>query len=192
MKLTDFFRDYIERWEGGLSLDADDPGNWTSGKRNVGALVGSNHGVTPVALAKHRGVAAGGISQSAMANLTLGEAVDIAIVSYYRAPGFDKLPWNRVTASIVDMGWGTGPAQAIKLMQRMIGASDDGKIGPMTIAAYLGWLEAQQANDWAAVRNGFYDRIIAVDPVKAKYRNGWKNRTGYFAPGGEWWGRWAA
>jgi lysozyme family protein len=189
MNLRDFFRDYIQRWEGGLSTDADDPGNWTGGQRGVGQLVGSNHGVTPAALAKHRGVAAGSITQSAMATLTLDEAIDIAIESYFKAPGFDRLPWNRVTASIVDMGWGAGPAQAVKLLQRLVGVPDDGKIGPKTIAAYASWLEEGPAKMWQGVRDSFYDRIIATDPVKQKYRNGWRNRSAYFAPGSDWWGR---
>lgn len=189
-----FFRDYIARWEGGLSLDPKDPGNYQLGARGKGALVGSNHGVTPPALARHRGVSASSITKADMAALTIDEAADIAAEHYFRAPGFDRLPWNRVTASIVDMGWGAGPAQAVKLLQRMIGVADDGKLGPNTIAAYKLWLECGPAAEWAMVRNAFYDRIIQADAEKAKYRNGWRNRTRYFTADDKegWFARWAA
>ena len=53
---------FIRRWEDGNSddpikthsLDPDDSGNWTGAAIGVGALVGSQHGVTPQALAKYR------------------------------------------------------------------------------------------------------------------------------------------
>lgn len=173
-------------------MDPADPGNWSSGKRGVGQLLGSNRGVTPTALAAYRKVPIGSITAGDMANLTVDEAASIAMAAYYKAPGFDRLPWNRITASIVDMGWGSGTKQAIKLLQRMIGVTDDGVIGPATIAAYSTWLEARQAEDWARVRYDFYDQIIAVDPMKAKYRNGWRNRTDDYTPGTAWWKGWAA
>jgi lysozyme family protein len=190
VNLRDFFTDYLRGWEGGLSTDHDDPGNWTGAKVGVGQLVGSKYGVTPAALAKHRNVAVGGISQSAMANLTIDEAVDIAVASYYRAPGFDRLPWNRWTMSVIDMGWGSGPAQAIKLLQRIVGVADDGKIGPQTIGAVNAYLvahgEEAAAWRWAFVRAQFY---VSLKDSLWKYLRGWLNRTAYFTPASEWWAR---
>ena len=180
-----FIADYISRWEGGLSLDKADTGNWIDGE-----LIGSKYGVTGAALAKHRGVSAGSISAKQMADLTIDEAVAIGKELYYDAPGFGRLPWNRVTASIVDFGWGAGPVQAIKIMQRMIGAGDDGKIGPETIRKYGDWLEASKAEQWAERRNAFYDLIIKNRPANAKFRNGWRNRTAYFEPNSSWWRNW--
>lgn len=193
MDLRTFFADYIRRWEGGLSLDPQDNGNWTGAKQGVGQLVGSNFGVTPAALAKHRGVAVGGISRSAMASLTIDEAVDIAVASYYKAPRFDRLPWNRLTMSVVDMGWGAGPTQAIKLLQRMVGVPDDGKIGPQTVGAYNAFLtqhgEEAACWQWAFVRARFYASISANRPANIKYIVGWLNRTEYFTPDNDWWER---
>lgn len=194
----EFAKTFITRWEGKLSLDPVDNGNWTGGKQGVGTLVGSKYGVTPAALASYREVPVSAITKPVMAALTLDEAADIALAKYYRAPRLDLLPWNRVTASVFDMGWGTGPAQAIKLLQRMVGTADDGINGPATAGAFKAMIdrygEAFVSALWWMQRNDFYDQIIKTRPANARYERGWKNRSHYFVPGdGEgWWERFAA
>ncbi len=182
-----FIRHFIETFEGGLSLDTKDTGNFYRG-----VLVGSKFGVTGAALADYRGVKE--ISKADIANLTIEEAIKVGVELYYDRPDFDLLPWNPVTASWMDMGWGAGPVQAIKLMQRMIGVGDDGKMGRYTVAAYEDYLVdhgmEKTAQDWAEVRNAFYDLIIKKRPANAKYRNGWRNRTAGFLPGTAFWRAW--
>lgn len=188
-----FAKDYITRWEGGLSLDADDNGNWSGGKKGVGALVGSNRGVTAQALASFRGVPVSAITKQMMAALSLDEAGQIALKIYYYGPKLDKLPWNQWTASIFDAGWGMGPKQAIKLLQRQIGVADDGLLGPMTIAAASAYLARHGleacAWEWAFIRARFYASL-----KQYQYLTGWLNRTAYFTPNDAegWWGRFAA
>jgi lysozyme family protein len=186
MTPREFIEGFISTHEGGLSLDPQDSGNYTGGKRGSGALVGSKFGVTAQALAAYRGVPATSITAKQMAALTKDEAVAIGYQNYYLAPGFDKLPWNRITASIVDKGWGSGPAQAIKLMQRMIGVTADGQLGPKTVAAYRDWLEAHQAEAWARVRIAFDTSLN-----QPRFLKGWNNRTNSFLPGTPWWAAWA-
>lgn len=198
-----FARGFITRWEDGNSTDparthSKDPvdaGNWTGGKHGLGALVGSNHGVTAAALALHRHVPPATITTAAMHALTLDEAAEIALAHYYRAPGLDGLPWNRVTASIFDFGWGAGPVTAIKRLQDTLLLDRDGCIGPATARAFAAWVgkgEMAAAQAWAAARLDYYERIIAARPANAKYRNGWANRTRFFLSGHveNWWGKW--
>jgi lysozyme family protein len=184
MNPKDFIRGYIETHEGGLSLDKADTGNW-----HHGALVGSKYGVTGDVLARHRGVPA--VTAADMKALLLDEAVEIGVQMFYQAPHIDTLPWNEVTASVLDMAWGAGPGQAAKLLQRMIGAVDDGQIGRGTVSKYTAFLASMPiekvAIKWAGVRNAFYDRIIAAHPTNEKYRNGWRNRSASFLPGSAWW-----
>lgn len=188
--ISDFIGGFIDAHEGGLSLDPADNGNWTGGKRNVGNLVGSKYGVTAGALAQYRGVAANSITKADIAGITRDLAVDIGVKLYYKAPHFDLLPWNRVTLSIVDKGWGSGPKQAIKLVQRMVGTADDGVLGPATAAAYNAWIdklgEEAAARKWADVRIAFDTSLN-----QPKYINGWNNRTKSFLPGTSWWEEWA-
>ena len=189
MTIEDFIGGFIGAHEGGLSLDPADNGNWTGGHRGIGALVGSKFGVTAGALAAHRGVAALSITAADIANLTEAEAVQIGVDLYYKVPGFDKLPWNRVTASIIDKGWGSGPRQAIKLMQRIVGVPADGVLGPQSDKAYTDWIAANgeeaAARKWADVRIAFDTSLN-----QPRFINGWNNRTRSFLPGTPWWGAW--
>lgn len=196
-----FASDFILRWEDGgsadpaqtHSLDPVDNGNWTGGASGLGKLVGSNHGVTAAALATHRGVPVASITREVMRALTLDEAADIALALYYRGPGLDRMPWNRITMSVFDMGWGAGPATATKLLQRMIGCADDGQVGPGTAAALARFVEKHgepmAAQAYADARLGFYDRIIAKRPSNRRYRNGWSDRTRHYLPASPWWRR---
>lgn len=178
---------FIQDHEGGLSTDPNDTGNWYNG-----ACVGSKYGVTGAVLCKYRKVDT--IRAEDMAALGLDEAVAIGMDLFYEEPHFDRLPWNQVTASVLDMAWGAGPKQGIKLLQRMIGAADDGEIGSYTARAFDDYLAnhglAETARRWADVRNAFYDHIIAIRPGNARYRNGWRNRTASFLPGTSWWASW--
>jgi lysozyme family protein len=192
MKIETFIEGFITAHEGGLSMDPVDTGNWFYEKGQPKVLVGSKYGVTGAALAAYRGV--NRITPEDMGKLTLDEAVKCGVKLYYDKPDFDLLSWNQVTASIMDMGWGAGPGQAIKLLQRMIAVADDGSIGGFTARAYDQFLHdhglEEAAQRWAGIRNGFYDQIIVARPANAKYRNGWRNRTASFLPGTAWWKAW--
>lgn len=190
--IADFIGGFIDAHEGGLSMEPADNGNWTGGRRGEGKLVGSKFGVTPGAAADFRGVPVASITAADIAALTRDEAIRIGVANYYEAPGLNLLPWNRVTLSIIDKGWGSGPRQAIKLLQRMVGADDDGKIkaGGETVRKYTAWLaqhgEEAAARIWADVRIAFDTSLN-----QPRFINGWNNRTRSFLPGTTWWGEWA-
>jgi lysozyme family protein len=181
-------RNYIRTHEGGLSVDPVDRGNY-----HHGALVGSKYGVTGDTLARYRGVPA--VTAADMAALTLDEAVKIGEKLYYRVPHLDLLLWNRVTASVLDMGWGAGPVQAIKMLQRLIDARDDGQCGGETARLYAGWIgklgEAKAAQAYADYRNRFYAQICITHPANNRFLKGWQNRTNSFLPASSWWMKWA-
>lgn len=188
--VADFFGGFIDTHEGGLSLDPADNGNWTGARRNSGRLVGSKYGVTAAALAAYRGVNVSTIAAEDIATLTRDEAVALGVQNYYTKPGFDRLPWNRVTMSVVDKGWGSGPRQAIRLLQRMVGVADDGLLGPKTAEAYRKFIadngEEQAARKWAEVRIAFDTSLN-----QPRFIRGWNNRTRSFLPGTPWWKAWA-
>lgn len=204
MTPTSFVGGYIKDHEGGLSLNANDNGNWYDParykagqpqRRNMGLLVGSSFGTTAYALAAYTGKTT--ITAADIKAITLETATQIGVALYYKAPGLDKLPWNRVTASILDKAWGSGPGTAVRMMQRMVGAVADGNIGPKTIAAFTAFIAANgedgAAKIWAAARKAF-DLNLATnegpnDPDRIFLR-GWNNRTDSFLPGTPWWNAW--
>jgi len=181
---AELIRGFIQTHEGGLSLDPKDHGNYYPD----GVLIGSKYGVTGAALAAYRkrnGIDTP-VNKQTMAELTLEEAVDVGVQGYYAGPGFGALPWNRVTMSVVDMGWGAGPKQAIKLLQRMVGAEDDGAIGEETARKYQAFLlqhgEETAARVYGERRDRFYESLN-----QPRFLKGWKNRTASFLPGTKWW-----
>jgi len=182
--IQSFIKHFIETYEGGLSLDPKDTGNWFGGTK-----VGSKYGVTGNALAAYRGVSK--ITAADIANLSIDEAVNIGVKLYYKNPNFDLLPFDPVIASVIDMGWGAGPGQAIKLLQRIIGADDDGKIGQGTADAYKAYLQShsleQVAKAYQTARYNFYDQIARKNPDNLKFVKGWRNRTDGFMPGTPFW-----
>lgn len=184
----EFATDFKKRWEGGMSVDPADTGNWYRG-----VLVGSKYGVTGAALAKHRGVTV--ITQKQMRELTFKEAADVALKGYYHGTGIDRLPWGRIPAMVMDFGYNAGPTVAIAALQRVIGANDDGKVGPQTIAHYEAALqnfgEERLANMFCDERQEFYDDLIRRRPSYKKYADGYKNRVNYFRKGHreKWWER---
>ncbi len=196
MSPQDVIADFILAWEGGLSLNKSDSGNYVNG-----ALIGSKYGVTPMALATARGVPLAKITAPVMAALTVEEAARIGMAHYFNVPKLGMLEWNRVTASIVDMGWGAGPGQAIKLVQRMVGTTADGQMGPATAKAYADYIakhgEAAVAIQWAFIRINFYIDITEGRPANIGFLNGWTARTEYFTPTAaprskNWWQRFSA
>lgn len=200
-----FIRGYIRDHEGTLSLNPADNGNWydparyAAGlpqRRNIGKLVGSKFGVTAYAMAAYSGRT--NITAADIAAITLDLAVAIGTELFFHRPGFDRLAWNRVTASILDKAWGSGPGMATKMMQRMIGAQADANIGPKTVAAFSAFIaehgEDGAARIWGNARLSF-DKALTTndgpnDPDKA-FLNGWSNWTKSFLPGTPWWNAWS-
>ena len=209
MTPRNFISGFIGTHEGKLSLKAADNGNWydparyLAGKkqaRGLGQLVGSMYGVTAYALVRYRvrkGMAlakALKVTPADIATLDLATAIDIGVELYFLEPGFDRLPWNRVTASIMDKGWGSGPDRAVRMLQQLVGVAIDGKLGPKTAAAYARYIalhgEERAAREWCAARIAF-DTILASndgpnDPDRL-FINGWNNRSRSFLPGTAWW-----
>jgi peptidoglycan hydrolase-like protein with peptidoglycan-binding domain len=202
-----FISGFIGTHEGKLSMHPADNGNWydpalfrkQNQRRNVGILVGSKFGVIASTLVEYRLAKGMPLAQAVivtpaeMAALDYETAVDVGMELFFKAPGFDKLPWNRVTMSIMDKGWGSGPGTAIDMMQRMIGASVQGGIGPETAAKYTAFLQTHgeegAARLWADIRKAFDLDLTddgPNDPDKVFLR-GWNNRTESFLPGTTWW-----
>ena len=87
-------------YEGGLSLDRKDPGNWTGGKAGKGTLKGTKYGI-----------AASAHPTLDIRNLTLAQAGDIYWAEYAVKPGFTSLGLPLLLV-VFDAGVNCGPARA--------------------------------------------------------------------------------
>lgn len=107
-------------------------------------------------------------------NLSLEQAKAIYKRDYWGRCRCDELP-EGVAFDVFDAAVNSGPGQAIRWLQRAVGAADDGVIGPITLAAVRkyapGVLRARyngqrldfmtQLSTWGAFGKGWARRIAA-------------------------------
>lgn len=109
--------------EAGYSTDPGDPGNWTGGRPNVGTLKGTKYGISAAAY-----------PLVDIANLDLDGAHAIYMPDYWQACGCDQMQWPQCLF-VFDMAVNQGQPTARIFLQRTLGVTPDGVIGPVTLAA---------------------------------------------------------
>ncbi len=87
-------------------------------------------GITHRTLAQHRGVKS--VTAEQVKAMTLDEARDIYVTSYWGPSGGDVLPAGLDYAAF-DFGVNSGPMTAVKQLQRVLGTAEDGWIGADTL-----------------------------------------------------------
>lgn len=119
--------------------------------------------------------------------LTEQEARDIYRRRYISDPGFESIRDEWLRAFLVDAGVLQGPRNAIKFLQRALGVSSDGVIGPVTLAALE---QAQTQPLRKAVIRERVQHLVAcaivdvppdiVSTTNLKFLRGWLNRVTSF------------
>lgn len=158
--------------EGGYSNRSTDSGGATK------------YGVTHRTLAAHRGVKS--VSVEEVKRLTLEEATDIYRQGYWTQSGGDLLPRGLDYAAF-DYGVNSGPARAVKTLQKLLGVLPDGNAGPQTLAAvndYPGGVR-KLITDYCAARMRFLRGLGGKQGFSANGR-GWTIRVTGKDPNGEW------
>lgn len=118
--------------------------------------------------------------------LTQAEAKLIYLNRYFYGPKIDKLP-QLIQAQVLDIAVNSGPQQAVKLLQKVVGVPQDGKIGPFTLAAVRASMmdangdpdgDTDIVNNALAVeRLKFYARLVRKKPSQSAFIEGWVNRA---------------
>ena len=167
-------RDYIKKviigkHEQGYQAMKEDKGNYVDGK-----LVGTKFGISAPVLKRYLGRTP---TVQDMKNLKLDTALDILENQYYKGPKIDKLPIS-IRKNVLDMAINAGPGRAIKILQGLVGAKQDGAIGPKTLKKLR---ESKITNnDYVDARRDFYLKLVERKPVYNKFRRGWLNRVESF------------
>ena len=143
--------------EGGFSEDPADRGGAT------------NFGITLATLRDWRNAE---VSASDVHALTRAEATEIYRARYWiparcgdLGPGVDLM--------VFDFGVNAGPATAVKHLQRALGVTDDGSIGPKTMAALQAATPRELIGQLAEARLAYYRGLADFE----RYGRGWTNRT---------------
>ena len=102
------------------------------------------------------------------------------------SPIYKKNYWDKVKADsipsgldlcVFDFGVNAGPGRAAKYLQKLIGVTADGGIGPNTLAALKGYLEDHGLQDtiesYQSARQKYYESLSTF----ATFGKGWTRRV---------------
>lgn len=118
--------------------------------------------------------------------LTEPEARAIYHQQYIIRPGFDAITHPALLNLLVDAAVHAGPKRAVRWLQKALGITADGVIGPKTRAALdaadQGVLYAKVL--WQRLRH--IGRLITSDPKQSAFASGWMNRIAEFVEDEKW------
>lgn len=159
--------------EGGISKDKTDKP--------------TNQGITPVALAEWKNFTQKegtlftekDINKEEIYNLPPELTPNIYFHLYYSKPKIDKLP-KEVQPIVFDHGVTASPLEAIKVLQKIVGADTDGVLGEETLDRVKNYIQKNGKEElirrYAKGREDFYKGLTN----KKRYLKGWLNRVKSF------------
>jgi lysozyme family protein len=159
--------DQILESEGGYQSDPKDDGNYYKGEN-----LGTNYGITPKAYEAYYGKAP---TRDDMYTLSEDQARSIYRKDYV-APVLKMNPPAAAIPQLVDMFVNHGPRTAAKIVQRTVGAQDDGVWGAKTTKAVKEH-PGDFVNDLAREREKFYVDLQTRNPAKYGHFKGWVPRA---------------
>lgn len=157
---------WLLKHEGGFTADKHDRGNSGDGYGNQGS---TNLGVTARVWADWTGQPA---PIEVMKKLKASDVGEMYRARY----------WNRVKADDLDHGvdvftfdWcvNAGPKRPSQALQRIIGATPDGAIGPKTLQAAANFDAAEVCEKMHTSRQKFYESLTQFE----RYGRGWTRRN---------------
>ena len=143
--------------EGGYVNNSKDPGGMT------------NLGVTKLTWEMWTGHP---VSEKEMRNLTPELVAPMYKRKYWDKVSGDLLP-SGVDHAVFDFAVNSGPGQASKVLQRVLGLKDDGFIGPQTLTKVVSMDSSKLIADYNAARLAFLQAL----PTWADFGNGWGTRV---------------
>lgn len=148
------------RWEGGYSNHPNDPGGATM------------KGVTQKVYDAYRRFR--GHPYQSVKFISDTEIANIYKQEYWLKSGCDRLPANLAIAHF-DTAVNVGVSRAVRFLQECVGSTQDGVIGPNTLAKVFGADHDQLLRDYLNRREDHY-RDLAENPKMAVFLKGWLNR----------------
>tara|TARA_R110000822_G_scaffold19407_1_gene63338 strand:- start:144 stop:752 length:609 start_codon:yes stop_codon:yes gene_type:complete len=146
--------------EGGYVNDPNDPGGPT------------NKGITIATFRRH--IKRNGTIADLKA-LTIEQAVTVYKAQYWDKVRADELPGG-VDYTVADFAVNSGPSRAVKYLQAALGVTQDGAIGPQTLAA------AAAADPEALINKINADRLAFMNRIQGgalwrSFGRGWQRRV---------------
>ena len=100
----------------------------------------------------------------------------------YRREYWNKMKLDDVSSQLIAnemmvFGVNTHPITAIKIAQRIVGVTQDGIIGKVTLSALNGFDEGVFSEMFDVLEKEHYEKIVIARPEKMMYLAGWRNRA---------------
>ena len=153
------FQDVL-KYEGGYVNDPDDPGGMT------------NMGITAQTLAEFTGRRLSTITEKEMQELTKTQVKPIYKRKYWDACKCDQLP-SGLDLLVFDFAVNSGPARAIKELQKCLRVEDDGVLGPVTLKHLSTFPLDLLIREYAEARRDFLRNLKTFQ----KFGKGWIARV---------------
>jgi len=110
-------------------------------------------------------------------NLTEEEAYAIYERDFYNAVGLNRIASPRIRWKVFDIGVNCYPKTAVKMLQRAVGVTPDGLLGPMTAHMVSLWEPSQVLERLVEEQKAHYGNIILRDPTQKVFFRGWMKRA---------------
>ena len=146
--------------EGGFQADPRDPGNSNGTSTNLG-----------VTQRVWEGWVGHPVGEQEMRNLSTSDVTPLYRKKYWDAIQGDALP-SGVDYCVFDTAVNSGAGRAIKLLQRAVGVTQDGLLGPNSLAAILVSDVGSLIDKYCDVRNEFLQSLSTFDT----FGKGWTRR----------------
>lgn len=160
MTMFDISFDRTIGHEGGYQTDPKDRGNWTTGVIGKGELKGTKYGISAMTY-----------PNVDIKNLTVDRAKAIYKKDFWDKPGIERFP-TVIQFQLFDATINHGWATTVKMLQRAIGVTDDGIVGPKTIAAANQTFAEDLLLKFTAERIEYYTKLSTFQT----YAKGWMMR----------------
>jgi lysozyme family protein len=148
---------FIFKAEGGYSDNPADPGGPT------------NFGITLATLRAYEGDP--NLTADDVKKLTPAVAKEIYRTAYWNRMQCGALPAG-LDLEVFDFGVNSGPAESVKTLQRIVGVTQDGSIGPITLAAVGQFNVGDLIARFAQARLAFYQSLNMPE-----FEQGWATRV---------------
>ena len=114
--------------------------------------------------------------------LTLAEAEDIYYNNFWR-PSYETFPIN-VAIKVFDTAVNAGVGRANMFLQQSLNnlgskLNIDGLLGQQTTTEVSKYTEAQIIKEYCTIQGNFYKNIVAKNPQKSIFLNGWLTRANW-------------
>lgn len=160
MTKAEYIANHIRKWEGGWSTHPADSYACT---------------MSGITIATYQQYFGKDKTCKDLKKLTEKEWVYIFKQGFYHKAKIDQIENWSLALLVCDIAFMSGPKTSIKKIQRVLGVSADGIIGPITLKALNDTPEENFYEIWN-MRKKWYEAIVQKSPEKKVFLHGWYNR----------------